>query len=48
MLLSIASLLSHRNLLTTCTPDLPVSLVPELAARRYLIANLTFHYLIGL
>lgn len=48
MLLSITSLLSHRNLLTTCTPDLSISLVPKLAAHRYLIANLTFHYLIGL
>lgn len=42
------SLLTHCYLLITSAHDLIVSLTPELAARRYLIGNLTFHYLIGL
>lgn len=48
MLLTVPSLLTHQYLLTTRSHDLTISLTPKLAAQRYLIGNLTFHYLIGL
>lgn len=47
-MLTVPSLLTHWYLLITWTHDFTISLTPKLAVQRYLIGNLTFHYLIGL